>query len=441
VTANANGRLRPRLGRRASSATAFPERRLLARTATIIACRIAAGFILALALLGFCTYRVVLAEQHTQAEQQLAYAMDYGTPSGATPCLWVFVVQDGKVQLPPTPPAGFPLESALDTAPAQGKAVQTSVTEHGTVYDVLTEQRGGTVRQVVLDTWYAQADLDHLLRALMLVGIIGTVAATLVGAELGRRSIAPLGDALARQRRFVADASHELRTPLTRLYTRAQLLLRWRQEELPERLADELNTLVRSARELDDVVEDLLVSAGLRSDPSRSRRVDLADLAALAIEAERPRLASRSLELDRSPGSANVYGAASPLRRMIAILLDNAISHTEPNGGIEVRLHAADRGRSVELEVADNGTGFDPADGERIFERFAQSGLAGPRRFGLGLALAREIAADHGGTIRAFGRPGAGAVFTVRLPAAHDLPAQIPSPAAAPVTAPAAKVE
>ena len=442
MTANTKGRRWPRIARRASSAPASPERRLLTRTATILACRIAAGFTLALALLGFCTFRVVLTEQHTQAEQQLNYAMDYGNPNEPTPCLWVFVIKDGTLQAPPQSPAGFPVESAFTVASAQNKAVQTSVTEHGATYDVLTERRGNTMRQVVFDTWYAQADLDHLLRALILVGIIGIAAATLVGAELGRRSIAPLGDALARQRRFVADASHELRTPLTRLNLRAQLLLRWRQEQLPEQLADELDTLVRSARELDDVVEDLLVSAGLRSDPSRSQSVDLADLAAAAIEAERPRLADRSLQLERTLDPANVYGAASPLRRMIAILLDNAISHTEPTGGIEVRLHAADRGRSVELEVADNGTGFDPADGERIFERFAQSGHAGPRRFGLGLALAREIAADHGGTIRAFGRPGAGATFTVRLPAAHTpaVPAPAPDIAAAPVTpvAPAA---
>jgi len=438
VTANANGRRRPRIPWRGSSAPASPERRLLTRTATILACRIAAGFTLALALLGFCTFRVVLAEQHTQAEQQLNYAMTYGNPNDPTPCLWVFVIKDGTLQAPPQSPPGFPLGSAFTAAAAQGKAVQTSLTEHGTVYDVLTEQRGGTMRQVVFDTWYAQADLDHLLRALMLVGIIGIAAATVVGAELGRRSIAPLGDALARQRRFVADASHELRTPLTRLYLRAQLLLRWRQEQLPEQLADELDTLIRSARELDDVVEDLLVSAGLRSDPSRSQSVDLAELAASAIEAERPRLAARSLELDRSMGTANVYGAASPLRRMIAILLDNAVSHTEPTGSIEVRLHAADRGRSVELEVADNGTGFDPTDGERIFERFAQSGHAGPRRFGLGLALAREIAADHGGTIRAFSRPGAGATITVRLPAAHTPAAPIPIPAPVASAAPAA---
>jgi len=113
-----------------------------------------------------------------------------------------------------------------------------------------------------------------------------------------------------------------------------------------------------------------------------------------------------------------VFGAPSPLRRMILTLLDNAIAHTTPNGAIEVTVGPAEHG-GVELRVADDGTGFDPADGGRIFERFAQSGRPGPRRFGLGLALAREIVADHGGTIRAASRPGQGATFTIRLPAAR----------------------
>ncbi|HWG28490.1 HAMP domain-containing sensor histidine kinase [Actinospica sp.] len=395
-----------------------PERRLLRRTAAILACRIAAGFALALAVLGFCTYRMVMAEQHQQAEKGLDFVLAYASPDAAEPCLWLFELDDGKLLRPAQVPAGFPLESAIASAPSNGGAVRTSVTRNGTVYDVVTVRHAAIVRQAVFDTTYEQADLDHLLRALILVGIIGIVLATLVGAEIGRRSIMPLGDAMARQRRFVADASHELRTPLTRLHTRAQLLLRWRQGQLPEELADELTALVRSSRDLNDVVEDLLLSAGLRSDPSRRELVDLTELTAAAVDAERPRLASRSLTLISSP--ATVCGAASPLRRMIATLLDNAISHTDSTGRIQVTLRPADRGGSIELEVADNGTGFDPADSERIFERFAQSGHSGPRRFGLGLALAREIATDHGGTIRAVGCLGSGATITVRLPRAPD---------------------
>ena len=409
-----------------------PEQRLLTRTALILACRIAAGFAVALALLGFCTYTVVVHEQHMDAEKELSFAISYATPSSPEPCLWLFELDDGKLLPPSQPPAGLPLESDLASAPSNGTAVQSSVTVGDDVYDVLTVRRGDVVRQAVFDTWYEQADLDHLLRALVLVWIIGIVLGTAVGTILGRRSIMPLGDALARQRRFIADASHELRTPLTRLHTRAQLLLRWKQDQLPGGLADELSALVRSSRELNDVVEDLLVSAGLRSDPSRRERVDLAELTAAAVEAEQFRLASRSLVFHSSP--ATVYGAASPLRRMITTLLDNAVSHTDENGKIQVTLRSVDRGRSVELEVADNGTGFDPADSERIFERFAQSGHSGPRRFGLGLALAREIATDHGATIRAVGCLGSGATFTIRLPVAPEGANRPAKPAAAPET-------
>ena len=398
------------IARRAQS---VPERRMLARATIVLAGRIAAGFLVALALLGCCTYRVVITEQHTQAEQQLNYALAYGSPADATPCLWLFVVDDGRIQHPRQAPAGFPQESAV--ARAGPAPEQTSVSIDGTDYDVVTARVGRVVRQAVFDTWYQQADLGHLFRALLMAGLFGIGAATIVGAELGRRSIAPLGDALARQRRFVADASHELRTPLTRLHTRAQLLLRWQQDQLPDRLTAELDALVRSAGELNDVVEDLLISAGLRSDPDRRRDVDLAALVVEVMDAERPRLESRSLVLDGA--AATVHGAESPLRRMILTLVDNAVSHTEPTGRIEICVRQTDRG-VIELEVTDDGTGFDPADRQRIFERFAQSGQPGPHRFGLGLALAREIAADHGGTIRAVGRPGHGATFTVRLPAA-----------------------
>jgi signal transduction histidine kinase len=413
----------------------MPERRMLARAAAVLACRIAAGFLAALALLGFSIYRVVLTEQRNQARQQLEFELVYGNPDQTAPCLWLFEIVDEQKPRGPAAPEGLPVASAVAAARDGAPPEQTSWASHGAVYDVLTVRHGDTVRQAVLDTWYQQADLDHLVRALVLVGLLGIGAATIVGAEVGRRSIAPLGDALARQRRFVADASHELRTPLTRLHTRAQLLLRGPAEQVPEPLAKELGALVRAAGELNELIEDLLVSAALHNDPERSRIVDLAALALEAAQAERPRLDGRTLDVEIGNGEATadaacaflVNGAASPLRRMIATLLDNAIGHTEANGRIRLRIRSADRGL-VELEVADDGTGFEQADGERIFERFAQSGHPGPHRFGLGLALAREIAADHAGTIRAESRPGRGATFTVRLPAAKS--AAEPAPVA-----------
>jgi signal transduction histidine kinase len=65
--------------------------------------------------------------------------------------------------------------------------------------------------------------------------------------------------------------------------------------------------------------------------------------------------------------------------------------------------------------VRDDGSGFDPRDARRIFDRFAR-GHDDHRRFGIGLALAREVISGHGGTIEAHGAPGHGAVFMIRLP-------------------------
>ena len=102
---------------------------------------------------------------------------------------------------------------------------------------------------------------------------------------------------------------------------------------------------------------------------------------------------------------------------MLTALVDNALSHTPEGGQVSVEL-GTDQALAT-VVVRDNGTGFDPADTELLFARFARGGHGDGRRFGLGLALAREVVTGHGGSIGAWGRPGEGAVFTIRLPAAE----------------------
>ncbi|WP_245665483.1 ATP-binding protein [Actinoplanes subtropicus] len=82
---------------------------------------------------------------------------------------------------------------------------------------------------------------------------------------------------------------------------------------------------------------------------------------------------------------------------MVSELLANALSHAPPGGLITVTVRTVRD--HVELAVADTGEGFDPADADRLFDRFHRGGTAGDRRFGLGLALLMEVVTSHGGTI------------------------------------------
>uniref|UniRef100_UPI001041094C sensor histidine kinase n=1 Tax=Actinomadura roseirufa TaxID=2094049 RepID=UPI001041094C len=289
----------------------------------------------------------------------------------------------------------------------------------GRTYLVHTQRRGDTVVQVAMDLRYQAAERRRLLRTLAGVEAAGLLAALLIGQFAARRAIAPLGEALARQRRFTAEVSHELRTPLTRLHTRTQLLARRLRGGTD--VGPEMEQLVAGTRQLAEVVEDLLLSAELGRPGRPGRPFPLVDLAVLAEEqvaAEAPRAAARGVTIEvRRQGAVHVVrGAESALRRVISALLDNALGHTA--GHIWLTLSAGPE--TVQVTVQDDGAGLDGRDTERLFIRYVRGERAEPRGFGLGLALAREVVDGHGGTITAHCPPGTGAVFTVRLPAARS---------------------
>lgn len=185
-----------------------------------------------------------------------------------------------------------------------------------------------------------------------------------------------------------------------------------------------MDQLVDGTRQLGEVVEDLLRAARFKQLRGPFGPVDLAVLAAELAAAENARATLRQVSVEvrcDGPGEPVVRGVESALRRVLSALLDNALSHTGPGGHVWLTLSG---GRdAVLLTVRDDGAGLDPRDAERLFTRFEGA------RFGLGLALVREVVDGHDGTITADGRPGGGATFTVRLPAHRPAAAGGPEPA------------
>jgi signal transduction histidine kinase len=226
--------------------------------------------------------------------------------------------------------------------------------------------------------------------------------------------LARLQRSAEQQRAFVADASHELRSPLARM--RAELEVDRAHPEAADPAATSASVLAETI-ELQRLVDDLLLLA--RGDagalrPDRGHPVDLDDV--VREQAGRRRGSGPDLDIS-GVQPVQVIGDPAQLARAVANLLDNAVRHAARR--VTLTLGEQPPGTAV-LTVADDGPGIPPAERERVFERFTrldEARTAAHGGAGLGLAIAREIAARHGGTL-ALEPDAGGARFVLRLPVA-----------------------
>lgn len=228
-----------------------------------------------------------------------------------------------------------------------------------------------------------------------------------------------LDDALAHQRRFLADAAHELRTPIARARGAGELAL------TTPASADDREALERTQRELEQMsslVDELLELARADLGPTQAGLQDgfLDDVAADVVQAFEPlaRKQGVSLVLD-APEEAPARLDAESLRRMLGVFVDNAIRYS-PNGG-EVRVAVRAGAQGGEIEVRDDGVGIPPEERDRLFERFFRGKAArqlAPDGSGLGLPIAAMIAERHAARIEIGANAARGTRVTVHFPPA-----------------------
>ena len=237
-----------------------------------------------------------------------------------------------------------------------------------------------------------------------------------------------LGEALAVQRTFIADAAHELRTPLTAVHLQAQLAERAATEaERRKALADLKSGLERATRLSEQLLTLARTEPGVDAPERPEALIDLTALAREVIAELAPLAAEKAVDLGLSEGGkAVVRGDAEALRTLLSNLIDNAVRYTASNGRVDITAQA--EGDRVALAVRDNGPGIAPAERARVFDRFyrGQSAStpqaaqrASTRGSGLGLAIVKRIADRHGAEIAlGEGLEGKGLGVTVRFPPA-----------------------
>jgi signal transduction histidine kinase len=309
------------------------------------------------------------------------------------------------------------LTTAL-TAALSGEDDQGDLPDLGLRWQRATS--GLTLRVAFADTTWERASILRQLLTAFLVLCAALVAFLLVSLFLARWALRPTEESWKQQQQFVADASHELKTPLTVLLADVDILLAHpddtisSQHKWVEYIQDE-------AYRMKDLVEDMLFLA--RGDAAGTATLDaqpvgLSDLCWNCLLSFEPVAFEQGAELsgDVAP-DVTVPGDPAQLRRLVAILLDNACKYCPREG--KVTLTLVKTGDRANLTVHNTGDPIPPEALPHLFERFYRVDAARDRNtggYGLGLSIADSIAQRHHGKISVTSAQDTGTAFTVSLP-------------------------
>ena len=243
------------------------------------------------------------------------------------------------------------------------------------------------------------------------------------------RAYARANEASRLKDEFLATLSHELRTPLNAVLGYSRMLKLG--SISPEKAAPALDVVERNATALKQIIEDVLDVSRIVTGRLRLN-VEAVDLPTILDEARAtvmPAADAKGVRVESviDPVTTPISGDPDRLLQIIWNLLSNAIKFTPRGGKVQLRLLRVNS--HVEIVVSDTGRGIAPDFLPFVFERFRQGDATMAREYGglgLGLAIARQLAELHGGTLSASsGGPGDGATFTLKLPLmiVHSIPA------------------
>lgn len=288
------------------------------------------------------------------------------------------------------------------------------------------QYRCALVKIPIRENWFSvtlaaniSGENRHILRQRVLYGGLSlAVLAALCALSwwFTGKAVRPTAHSMERQREFVAAASHELKSPLAVIGATASAI-----RMMPEKSGELAVGIENECGRMGRLVNDLLLLAN--SDTTGWKlclaplELDTVLIDAVEKYAELAGAMGFTLELELPDEMLpHINGDSEWLGQLFSILIDNALSHSGKGGEIRVRVRAAPR--SLTVEVIDHGEGIPPDLQERIFERFfrVDQSRTDKRHFGLGLAVAKELARLHGAAIQFAETEGGGCTFRVIFP-------------------------
>ena len=227
-------------------------------------------------------------------------------------------------------------------------------------------------------------------------------------------SAARLTEDRARVQGLIADISHQTKTPIANLLLYAELLA---DKDLPDDCRGYVEQLTAQAEKLQFLIESMVKAGRLEAGviAVQPRPADVDALTQAAVQSALPEAERRGVQLSRLPAEVGACFDPKWTQEALGNLIDNAIKYTPAGGSVTVSVTPYEL--FCRIDVADTGPGIPEDEQGRIFERFYRSPtVRDAQGVGLGLYLAREIAAANGGYIKVTSRPGNGSTFSLFLP-------------------------
>jgi len=222
----------------------------------------------------------------------------------------------------------------------------------------------------------------------------------------------------ATRRDFVANVSHELKTPVGAMALLAEAVLD--SSDDPTAVRRFTGKILHEATRLGTLVTELIALSRLQG-AERLPELNTVEVDAVVREAlSRSRLAIESTGINITTDADSgllVSGDRTLLVTALSNLLENAVAYSPPGSPVSVSRRLV--GGFVEIAVTDRGIGIAEEEQQRVFERFYRVDRARSRATGgtgLGLAIVKHVAANHGGEVRLWSKPGTGSTFTMRIP-------------------------
>lgn len=249
----------------------------------------------------------------------------------------------------------------------------------------------------ILDNSFVKEKLQSLIKTSIFIFVLLEIVIIVVSIKITSWIIKPVIETFNKQKQFIADASHELKTPIAVIMANSEAL----EKEPNEKKW--LNNIKSESERMNELITNLLDLAKLENGKNREiyNVEDLSKIAKMSVLTFESLMFENKIKFEYNiQKDLKLKCNSIQIKQLIAILLDNAIKHSEENG--EIKVFLGKQKNDIVLSVSNKGKEIPKEIRDKIFERFYRADESRNResnRYGLGLAIAKNIVVNHNGKI------------------------------------------